>query len=96
MALFYGGLAQFLAGMWEFATGNTFGATGGSDYPIFLPSFFGVIARDCDHLPHEMLPRVWSVVAPYLNVRGYKWSPLPSPQLFILGSLWLVHSFHVC
>jgi succinate-acetate transporter protein len=28
MALFYGGLAQLLAGMWEFATGNTFGATG--------------------------------------------------------------------
>jgi len=28
MALWYGGLAQLLAGMWEFATGNTFGATG--------------------------------------------------------------------
>jgi GPR1/FUN34/yaaH family len=28
MAIFCGGLAQFLAGMWEFATGNTFGATG--------------------------------------------------------------------
>jgi uncharacterized protein len=28
MALFCGGLAQLLAGMWEFATGNSFGATG--------------------------------------------------------------------
>lgn len=28
MALGVGGLAQLLAGMWEFATGNTFGATG--------------------------------------------------------------------
>ena len=28
MALFCGGLAQFLAGMWEFPSGNTFGATG--------------------------------------------------------------------
>lgn len=27
LALFYGGLAQFMAGMWEFKTGNTFGAT---------------------------------------------------------------------
>ena len=27
MALFYGGLAQILAGMWEFKTGNIFGAT---------------------------------------------------------------------
>lgn len=28
MALGVGGLAQLLAGMWEFAAGNTFGATG--------------------------------------------------------------------
>ena len=28
MALFTGGLAQLLAGMWEFPRGNTFGATG--------------------------------------------------------------------
>jgi succinate-acetate transporter protein len=26
-AISYGGLAQFLAGLWEFASGNTFGAT---------------------------------------------------------------------
>ncbi len=28
MALFVGGLCQLLAGMWEFASGNTLGATG--------------------------------------------------------------------
>ena len=28
MALFVGGLCQLLAGMWEFAAGNTLGATG--------------------------------------------------------------------
>ena len=28
LALAYGGLAQFVAGMWEFRKGNTFGATG--------------------------------------------------------------------
>lgn len=28
MALFTGGLLQFMAGMWEFPRGNTFGATG--------------------------------------------------------------------
>jgi hypothetical protein len=28
MACFAGGLAQFMAGMWEFPRGNTFGATG--------------------------------------------------------------------
>jgi succinate-acetate transporter protein len=30
MAIFCGGLAQFLAGMWEFPRGNMFGATGQS------------------------------------------------------------------
>ena len=38
-ALFYGGLAQFCAGMWEFKTGNTFGATAFSTYGAF---WFGV------------------------------------------------------
>lgn len=32
MALFTGGLAQLLAGMWEFPRGNTFGATGELSY----------------------------------------------------------------
>ncbi len=35
LALFYGGLAQLLAGMWEFKTGNTFGATAFSSYGAF-------------------------------------------------------------
>src|SRR6185312_10744908 len=32
LALAYGGLAQLLAGMWEFRTGNTFGAVAFSSY----------------------------------------------------------------
>jgi uncharacterized protein len=39
MAFSYGGLAQFLAGMWEFAAGNTFGATAFSSYGAFWFSF---------------------------------------------------------
>lgn len=39
MAFAYGGLAQFMAGMWEFAAGNTFGATAFSSYGAFWFSF---------------------------------------------------------
>jgi succinate-acetate transporter protein len=39
MAFFYGGLCQLLAGMWEFATGNTFGATALSSYGGFWLSY---------------------------------------------------------
>ena len=35
VALFYGGIAQILAGMWEFRTGNTFGATAFTSYGAF-------------------------------------------------------------
>ncbi len=35
MALFYGGLGQFCAGMWEFRRSNTFGATAFSSYGSF-------------------------------------------------------------
>jgi succinate-acetate transporter protein len=39
MALAYGGLAQLLAGMWEFRTGNTFGATAFTSFGAFWLSF---------------------------------------------------------
>ena len=35
LALFYGGIVQVLAGMWEFRSGNTFGATAFSSYGGF-------------------------------------------------------------
>ena len=40
LALFYGGVAQLLAGMWEFAKGNTFGAIAFSSYGAFWLSFW--------------------------------------------------------
>jgi len=40
LALCYGGIAQLLAGMWEFAKGNTFGATAFGSYGAFWLSFW--------------------------------------------------------
>ncbi|MEP6815732.1 MAG: acetate uptake transporter [Marmoricola sp.] len=40
LALAYGGLAQLAAGMWEFAKGNTFGATAFSSFGAFWISFW--------------------------------------------------------
>ena len=52
LALFYGGMAQFTAGMWEFKNRNTFGATAFSSYGAFwlslaafaLLALFGKVA----------------------------------------------------
>jgi succinate-acetate transporter protein len=35
IGLFYGGLCQFISGMWEFKTGNTFGTVAFSSYGAF-------------------------------------------------------------
>jgi uncharacterized protein len=40
LALAYGGVAQLLAGMWEFTKGNTFGATAFSSFGAFWISFW--------------------------------------------------------
>jgi succinate-acetate transporter protein len=43
LALFYGGLVQVLAGMWEFRSGNTFGATAFTSYGAFWLSFWAYV-----------------------------------------------------
>ncbi|CAF3127502.1 unnamed protein product [Rotaria socialis] len=43
VALFYGGIGQFAAGMWEFRIQNTFGATAFTSYGCFWMSFAGYI-----------------------------------------------------
>src|SRR5512142_689414 len=43
LALAYGGLAQLLAGMWEFRNGNTFGATAFSSYGAFWISYVAFV-----------------------------------------------------
>jgi succinate-acetate transporter protein len=62
LALFYGGLAQLLAGMWEFSKGNTFGATAFSSYGAFWLSFWYLI----NHLPHAPFNDLVHGVALYL------------------------------
>jgi succinate-acetate transporter protein len=43
LAFAYGGIAQILAGMWEFRTGNTFGAVAFTSYGAFWLSFFAYV-----------------------------------------------------
>ncbi|MDP9118278.1 MAG: acetate uptake transporter [Actinomycetota bacterium] len=49
LALFYGGLAQLLAGMWEFVKGNTFGAVAFVSFGAFWMSFWYLL----NHVPDK-------------------------------------------
>jgi uncharacterized protein len=43
LALAYGGIGQFAAGMWEFRKGNTFGATAFGSYGAFWISYWALV-----------------------------------------------------
>jgi succinate-acetate transporter protein len=51
LTLAYGGLAQLLAGMWEFRTGNTFGATAFVSFGAFWLSYWAFVQFYADSVP---------------------------------------------
>jgi uncharacterized protein len=51
MAFAFGGLAQLLAGMWEFRTGNTFGAVAFTSFGAFWLSFYFLVSFNVAELP---------------------------------------------
>ncbi len=61
LAIAYGGLAQLLAGMWEFRTGNTFGAVAFSSYGAFWISFFFIlkVVPAATVTPHAVSAYLW-------------------------------------
>ena len=51
LAFAYGGIAQLLAGMWEFRTGNTFGAVAFTSFGAFWISFWALVTFFADAIP---------------------------------------------
>jgi uncharacterized protein len=51
MAIAFGGITQLLAGMWEFRTGNTFGAVAFSSFGAFWISFYFLVSVNVAQLP---------------------------------------------
>jgi succinate-acetate transporter protein len=58
LALAYGGLAQLLAGMWEFRTGNTFGAVAFTSFGAFWISFY--VLSKVGTSPHGLSLYLWT------------------------------------
>lgn len=51
LAIAYGGFAQLLAGMWEFRTGNTFGAVAFTSFGAFWISYFVLVQFFAKEIP---------------------------------------------
>jgi uncharacterized protein len=63
VALAYGGIAQLFAGMWEFRTGNTFGAAAFSSYGAFWISVFVLfrIGPPVSHSGFSLYLYAWTI-----------------------------------
>jgi succinate-acetate transporter protein len=81
LALVYGGLAQLLAGMWEFRAGNTFGALAFSSFGAFWISvyFAGSLPAHADAL----FLWSWAIFTAYMTVAALKQS-VPVLAVFVL------------
>jgi succinate-acetate transporter protein len=79
LALFYGGLVQLLAGMWEFRKGNTFGATAFCSYGAFWLSYAGYakfvaggLPADTAHQATGLFLLIWTVFTVYMTVAALR------------------------
>jgi succinate-acetate transporter protein len=79
LALCYGGIAQLLAGMWEFAKGNTFGAVAFSSFGAFWLSYWYLVDHVLPNLPSDAKATdvnhalgayllVWAIFTAYMTI----------------------------
>jgi uncharacterized protein len=92
LALTYGGLAQLLAGMWEFRTGNTFGAVAFTSYGAFWLSFWAFVqffekdvpAKDAGHAVGLFLI-AWGIFTTYMFVASLRTTAAVSLVFILLA-----------
>ena len=92
MALFMGGIAQFAAGMWEFRTGNTFGAVAFTSYGAFWLSFWAFQQFYVDTIKDEKVLAhalglyliTWGIFTAYMFIASLRMSV---PVAIIFGLL---------
>lgn len=84
LAIFYGGIAQLLAGLWEFTKGNTFGSTAFCSFGAFWLAFWYLVTHgvpemaaakatpdDINHAVGTFL-LVWTIFTAYMFIASLK------------------------
>src|SRR5262249_34279762 len=92
LAFAYGGVAQFLAGMWEFRTGNTFGAVAFSSYGAFWLSFWAYVQFYADKVPEAQAGHAvglyliaWGIFTTYMFVASLRTTAAVAGVFFLLA-----------
>jgi succinate-acetate transporter protein len=97
LALAYGGIAQLLAGMWEFRTGNTFGAVAFTSFGAFWISFWAYVAFYADKVPkaHEgsvvgLYLISWGIFTAYMFVASLRTTAAISLVFLLLAATFFL------
>lgn len=97
LALAYGGVAQLLAGMWEFRKGNTFGATAFSSYGAFWISFWAYVAFFAEKVPEAnrgsavgLYLIAWGIFTTYMWVASLRTTAAVSLVFLLLAITFFV------
>lgn len=78
LALAYGGVAQFTAGIWEFRTGNTFGAVAFCSYGAFWISFYFIVQSAGKNVPTVLFSGLglylwmWGIFTAYMFIASLR------------------------
>ncbi|MGZ4202220.1 MAG: acetate uptake transporter, partial [Thermoleophilaceae bacterium] len=97
LALAYGGLAQLLAGMWEFRAGNTFGATAFTSYGAFWLSFWAFVQFFAKDVPAAAAGNTvalfliaWGIFTTYMWIASLRTSVAVSVVFILLAATFFV------
>ena len=96
LALAYGGVAQFTAGIWEFRTGNTFGAVAFCSYGAFWISFYFIVQSVGKNVPTEVFSGLglylwmWGIFTAYMFIASLRTSGAVALVFLLLAITFII------
>jgi succinate-acetate transporter protein len=96
LALAYGGSAQFLAGIWEFRTGNTFGAVAFCSYGAFWISFYFIVQSVAENSGTVVFSGLglylwmWGIFTTYMFVASLRTSAAVALVFLLLAITFII------
>jgi uncharacterized protein len=96
LALAYGGIAQLIAGIWEFRTGNTFGAVAFCSYGAFWISFYFIVQSAGKNVPTVLFSGLglylwmWGIFTAYMFVASLRTTGAVALVFLLLAITFLI------
>jgi hypothetical protein len=96
LAIAYGGVAQLVAGIWEFRTGNTFGAVAFCSFGAFWISFFFIVQSVAGNAPAEVFSGLglylwmWGIFTAYMFIASLRTTGAVALVFLLLAITFIV------